>query len=79
MELDRRGGELGGLAVATAHGLDRDLPQGGRVGVEAENDLAAPLLDERGEPVSEGENASDTSVEGLPAVLDLIQIVPLGA
>jgi hypothetical protein len=50
-----------------AHGLDRDLPQRGRVGVEAENDLALSLLDERGEPVSEGENASDDTVEGLPA------------
>jgi hypothetical protein len=39
----------------------------GRVGVEAEDDLAAPLLDECGEPVSEGENAFDSSAEGLPA------------
>ena len=73
VEFDRRGGELGRLAVTTAYGLDRDLPQGGRVGVEAEDDLAAPLLDERGEPVSEGENGSDTTAaEALPAGLSLI-------
>jgi hypothetical protein len=68
VNLDRRGGQLRGIALAIAHGLDRDLPQRGRVGVEAEDDLAAPLLDERSEPVSEGDNASDpTAVEGLPA------------
>ncbi|HET9185718.1 MAG TPA: hypothetical protein VFN82_06195, partial [Solirubrobacterales bacterium] len=45
VKLDRLGCELGGLALAIAHGLDRDLPKRGRVGVEAENDLALSLLD----------------------------------
>jgi hypothetical protein len=44
--------------------------RGGRVRVEAEDDLAASFLDERGEPVSEGENALDPSaVEAFPARL----------
>jgi hypothetical protein len=64
--------ELGRAALPIAHGLDRDRPQGGGVGVEAENDLTLPLLDECGEPVSEGENSSGPMAEGLPAELDRI-------
>jgi hypothetical protein len=68
VELHRRSGQLRRSALAIAHGPDRDLPQRGRVGVEAEDDLAAPFLDKRSEPVSEGDNASDsTAAEGLPA------------
>jgi hypothetical protein len=68
VELDRRRGELRRVPLTIAHGLDRDLPQVGRVGVEAENDLASPFLDECSELVSEGENASDlTAAEALPA------------
>jgi hypothetical protein len=70
----RGGGQLRGVAIAIAHGPDRDLPQGGRVGVEAENDLAAPLFDERSELVSEGGNSSDTTAAGaLPAGLTRFQ------
>jgi hypothetical protein len=71
--LDGRGGELTRIAVAIAHGLDRDRPQRGWVGVEAEHYLTASLLDERREPVREGENAPDGTAEGLlPAELDSI-------
>jgi hypothetical protein len=35
----------GRIAVRVTFGLDRGRPQRGRVGVEAEDDLAAPLLD----------------------------------
>jgi hypothetical protein len=64
VQLDGRAGELGGTAGATAHGLDRDRPQGGGIGVEAEDDLAAPLLDEGGQPVGEGSDASGGLAEG---------------
>jgi hypothetical protein len=71
--LDRGGGELARIARAMADGLDRDRPQRGRVGVEAQDDLTAPLLYERCEPVSEGENAPDLSAGGLlPAGLGLV-------
>ena len=43
----RRDGLLNGL------GPDRDRPQAGRVGVEAEDDLAAALLYERRQPIRE--------------------------
>jgi hypothetical protein len=67
--VQRDGGrrELRGLALAIEHGLDRDRPQRGRVGVEAEDDLATPLLYERGQPVCKRENASDRTAGGLPA------------
>jgi len=55
---DRRGGQRPGLVGRRARrrgaarpGLDRRRPQPGRVGVEAEYDLAAALLDERRQPV----------------------------
>jgi hypothetical protein len=75
VQLNGRGGELARVAAAAiAHGLDRDRPERGWVGVEAEDDLTAPLLDERGKPVREGENASDSTAGGLlPAGLGLIR------
>jgi hypothetical protein len=70
VDLHGRGGQVRRVPLPIAHGLDRDPPQGGRVRVEAEDDLAASFLDERGEPVSEGENALDPSaVEAFPARL----------
>ena len=49
---DRGGGQLGGQRAGT--GGHRPLPgQLGRVGVEAEADLAAALLDERRQPIGE--------------------------
>ena len=52
----RLGGEaspLGRIGDERRLGPDRDRPKPGRVGVEAENDLAAALLYERREPISE--------------------------
>ena len=75
MNLHGRGGQFRRVPLPIAHGLDRDLPQGGRVRVEAEDDLTASFLDERSEPVSEGENALDpTAAEALPARLGLTQL-----
>jgi hypothetical protein len=49
--LDHRcGGELGGGLLAPARPRPGQL---GRVGVEAEADLAAALIDERREPIGE--------------------------
>ena len=55
---DRRGRERAGLLGrcpgrrwAARPGIDRRRPQAGRIGVEAENDLAAALLYERRQPV----------------------------
>jgi hypothetical protein len=62
--LDRGGGELRRASGEVSCGLDRDWPQRGRVGVETEHDLAAPLLYEGGEPVSEGDDASGGLAEG---------------
>jgi hypothetical protein len=62
--LDGGGGELGRPAGEVSCGLDRDWPQSGRVGVETEHDLAAPFLDEAGEPVSKGDDASGDLAEG---------------
>jgi hypothetical protein len=58
------GGELRRSAREGSCGLDRDWPQRGRVGVETEHDLAAPFLNEGGEPVSEGDDASGGLAEG---------------
>ena len=52
----RLGGQappLGGIRQRRRIGPDRDPPQLGRVGVEAEDDLAAALLYERRKPISE--------------------------
>lgn len=38
---------------AAARGLERPGPEIGRIGVEAEDELTFPLLNERGEPVAE--------------------------
>jgi hypothetical protein len=62
--LDGRGGEFGRAAGEVSCGLDRDWPQRSRVGVETKHDLAAPLLDESCEPVSEGDDASGGLAEG---------------
>jgi hypothetical protein len=71
MLLDRGGAQLARIAGAIAHGLDRGRPQRGGVGVEAEDDLATALLDERRQPVSEGEDTPGATAEGLPASLSL--------
>src|SRR6185503_2978037 len=44
---------LGEILDRRRLGPDRDLPQLGRVGVEAEDDLAAALLDERRNSICE--------------------------
>jgi hypothetical protein len=49
----RRCGPEGDVAVRVSIGLDRDRPQSGRVRVEAQDDLAAPLFYKSGEPVGE--------------------------
>jgi hypothetical protein len=50
---NRGGGQLGGLGVSLAR--RRPLPgQLGRVGVEAEADLAAALIYQRRQPIGEG-------------------------
>jgi len=58
------GGELRRTAAEVSCGLDRDWPQRGRVGVETKHDLASPLLNEGGKPVSEGDDASGGLAEG---------------
>jgi hypothetical protein len=53
---DRLGGEppaLGGVLDRRRLGPDRDRPQVGRVGVEAEDDLAATLIDQRRNSICE--------------------------
>jgi hypothetical protein len=47
----RRCGPDGDVAVRVSVGLERCRPQSGRVRVEAQDDLAAPLVYESGQPV----------------------------
>ena len=70
MSRDRGAASLSRVARMVANGLDRDRPQRGGVGVEAEHYLTAPILDQRSEPVSEGEDAFDSTAEGLPDSLE---------
>jgi hypothetical protein len=65
--LDGGGRELRRLARAIARGLDRDRPESRGVGIEAENDLAAPLLDQPRESVTERDDAFGCPAEGASA------------
>jgi hypothetical protein len=77
---DRRGRERAGFLGrgpgrwrAARPGVDRRRPQAGRIGVEAENDLAAALFDERRQPVGKripgGEARVGTLVQPLLTAL----------
>jgi len=42
-----------GCRPASGHRVERPGPQGGRIRIEAENELRAPLVDARSQPVGE--------------------------